>query len=35
MLVEISKLVGIVISYAIVTVGLFSGAIASVIMLAK
>ena len=35
MLVEISKLVGIVLSYAIIIVGLFSGAIASVIMLAK
>ena len=35
MLLEISKLVGIVLGYAIITVGLFSAAIASVIILVK
>lgn len=35
MLVEISKLVGIVLSYAVITVGLFGGAIASVIIIVK
>ena len=35
MLVEISKLIGIVLGYAVITVGLFSGAIASVIILVK
>ena len=35
MLVEIGKLVGIVFSYAIITVGFFGAAIASVIIIVK